>query len=299
MNDEQQRLIHQAKKFEEQQDWTNAAECWVDLSQQIDDVNITFNAAHSLYLAKRFQEAYQAILNFPDAAITAQNGLEIIQMYLAVNHYISGRMLINELPTQIQSQAQSLVEQAERSYQLQFEATIHNQLRSFYHLGDCSLPEQQQRLASADQLPLADFMIGCQFLLRDPFTNPFVRAELLNILHRLQWADEVVVLAIDDHEHKIIPATSPSAYEQGTIQTCRRIIAHQLTNDNPQLLATLNQQLDLQAILLMPITDEVITNPQKWVAVMTSLMMGSAMPGNSAREQQWQAKINQIIEKIN
>lgn len=299
MNEEQIKIAHEAEKFEHNQDWTRAADCWNDLSEQVDDLQITFKAARTLYLAKRFQEAYHAVLHFPDSAIDEHNGLLIINIYLAVNHYISGRMIINQLPTTIRPQAKTLVKNAETEYRQKFHLTIHNQLRTFYHLGDCSLAEQQQRLASADQLPLPDFMVGCQFLLRDPFTNPFVRSELLNILQRLRWEREVVMLTIDDEEHHIVPANCPSAYQATAIKQCRNIIERQFTNTNPQLLKTLNQQLDLQAILLVPIANQIIQQPDKWVQVLKSLMLGEQMPTNSAGEQQWQRKINQIIEKIN
>lgn len=299
MNEEQKKIAHEAEELEQNQDWTRAADCWSDLSERIDNPQIAFNAARTLYLAKRFQEAYQAVLNFPDSAINEQNGLLIIKIYLAVNHYISGRMVVNQLPEGIRIEAKTLIEKAETDYREKFQVTIHNQLRTFYHLGDCSLAEQQQRLASADQLPLQDFMVGCQFLLRDPFTNPFVRSELLNILQRLRWQRDIVMLTIDDNEHHIIPANCPSAYQATAIQQCRDIIEQQFTNSNPQLLTTLNQQLDLQAILLAPIANQIIHRPDKWVQVLESLMMGDSMPDESADEQHWQHKINRIIEKIN
>lgn len=299
MNDEQQKLAHEAAELEQSQEWSQAADRWNELSQQVDDPQLTFKAAQSLFRAKRFQEAYQSALHLPDELINEDNGLLIIKIYVAVNHYISGRMAANQLPASIQTQARELIAESEKNYRQQYQATVHNRLRNFYHLGDCNLSEQRQRLANADQLPLPDFMVGCQFLLRDPFTNPFVRSELLNILQRLKWDQEVVMLTIDDQDHRVTPADCQSAYQSDAIRQCRKIVANQFTDNNPQLLATLNQQLDLQAILLAPIADQIIVDPAKWIQVLECLLLGEAMPADSSDEQQWQNKINRIIEKIN
>lgn len=299
MNPEQKKLFHQATELDQTHDWQKSADLWLDLSQQVDQAEILMKAAHALYQAKRYQEAYSQLLTYlqehPEAPIDLP---KLVKIYLAANHYISVRMIIMQQGGSQQAELLKMVARDEDIYRTEFKTTLQNHLRSFYHLGDCPIREQQSRLAAADQLPLNEFLTGCQFLLRDPFTNAFVRAELFNILQRLQYHDQVTMLCIDDQEHQIIPAKISSAYEMDSIRQCRQLLNARFANSDPQMGAALNQQLDLQAILLNPLTDQIITDPLRWVQTMTQRALNQLSEDSSSTDGRWQDKINQIIEKI-
>lgn len=299
MNPEQEKILHQAKELDQAHDWQRSAELWLDLSQQVDQPEIMVKAVNALYEAQRYQEAYQQILmclqEHPDTAI---NLSLLVKIYLATNHYISIRMIIMQQADDQQTILLKKVAQAEAKYRSQFQETLKNHLRTFYHLGDCPIHEQQSRLTAADQLPLNEFLTGCQFLLRDPFTNPFVRAELLNILQRLKYDQSIVMLCIDNHEHSLIPVGLPSAYEMPSIQKCRQLIQQKFANADPQMANALNQQLDLQAILLNPITEQIIKEPKQWLQVMITRALNPSLADLNHADHRWQDKINQIIAKI-
>lgn len=296
MNSEQINQFEKAKKLFNENKWRDAATIFLDLQNQVDDKQVIKWATKALYNSKQYKLAYQIATQDPQ--VFSDDVSFLVQVCLRDQHFISTRVLILRQPVDVAAKLLPLVQEAELKYQREFKTTIQNQLRTFYHLGDYPLAEQRKRLLAADQLPLADFMIGAKFLLRDPFTQQFVRADILNILQQLKWRERVTMLCVDQKEHSIIPDDLPIAYQNPLIVKCHQILDNKLGQNDPQILRALQIQLDLQAILLNPLIDEVIIDPQQWDEVMYQRATTGEYLGEDEQIIHWQKKLNQFIDKL-
>ncbi|MBD7894332.1 hypothetical protein H9564_01065 [Limosilactobacillus sp. Sa3CUN2] len=296
MNSEQMKQFEKAKKLSAENKWRDAAAIFLDLRNQVDDEEIMIWATKALYNSNQFKLAYQVAVQSPQVFA---NDLDfLVQVCLKAQHFISTRAMILRQPGEVANKLLPLVQDAEAKYRQEFKTTVQNQLRAFYHLGDYPLVEQRKRLLAADQLSLADFMVGAKFLLRDPFTQQFVKADILNILQQIKCQEEIAMLCIDEKEHQIVPAKLPIAYQNPLIAECQKILKDQLEQTDPQILRALLIQLDLQAILLNPLIDEVITDPKEWVSVMLKRATTGEYSSENKHIIHWQEKLNQFIDKL-
>ena len=277
MNPEQTEQFEKAKKLFAENKWRDAATILFDLQNEVDDEQLTEWTTRALYNSKQYKLAYQVATQDPQ--VFANDVKFLVQVGLKAQHFISMRAMILR-------------------HRQEFKATIQNQLRTFYHLGDYPLEEQRKRLLAADQLPLADFMVGAKFLLRDPFTQQFVRADILNILQQLKCQEKITMLCIDQKEHLIIPNNLPTAYQDSVIVKCQQILSKRLGQTDPQILRALQIQLDLQAILLNPLIDKIITDPEQWIDVMYKRATTGEYSGKNEQIIHWQKRLNQFIDKL-
>lgn len=296
MNPEQTEQFERAKKLFTENKWRDAATILFDLQNEVDDEQLTKWTTKALYNSKQYKLAYQVATQNPQVF---SNGVKfLVQVGLKAQHFISTRAMILRQPEELITNLLPLVQQAESNYRQEFKTTIQNQLRTFYHLGDYPLQEQRKRLLAADQLPLADFMVGAKFLLRDPFTQQFVKADILNILQQLKCQEKVIMLCIDQEEHLIIPNNLPTAYQNPAVVKCQQILSKRLGQTDPQILRALQIQLDLQVILLNPLIDEAITDPEQWVDVMYKRATTGEYSGENEQIIYWQKRLNQFIDKL-
>ncbi|MBB1062314.1 hypothetical protein [Limosilactobacillus fastidiosus] len=296
MNSEQMKQFEKAKQLSIENKWRDAAAIFLDLRDQVDDEKIIMGATKALYNSNQFKLAYQVAVQ--SAQVFANDLDFLVQVCLKAQHFISTRALILRYPEEVVNKLLPLVQETESKYRQEFKATVQNQLRAFYHLGDYPLVEQQKRLLAADQLPLADFIVGAKFLLRDPFTQQLVKADILNILQQIKCQEKIAMLCIDEKEHQVIPAKLPTAYQNSLIIECQKILKAQLEQTDPQILRALLIQLDLQSILLNPLIDEVITDPSEWVKVMLKRATTGEYSSENKHIIHWQKKLNKFIDKL-
>lgn len=289
MNPEQTEQFNRAKKLFTENKWRDAATILFDLQNEVDDEQLTEWATRALYNSKQYKLAYQVATQNPQ--VFSNDVKFLVQVGLKAQHFVSTRTMILRQPEEVITELLPLVQQAESDYRQEFKTTIQNQLRTFYHLGDYPLEEQRKRL-------LADFMVGAKFLLRDPFTQQFVKADILNILQQLKCQEEITMLCIDQKEHLIIPNNLPTAYQNSVIVKCQQILSKRLGQTDPQILRALQIQLDLQVILLNPLIDEAITDPEQWVDVMYKRATTGEYSGKNEQIIHWQKRLNQFIDKL-
>ena len=134
--------------------------------------------------------------------------------------------------------------------------------------------------------------------MRDPFTQQFVKADILNILQQVRCPENVTMLCIDSKEHQVIPADLPTAYQNPIIIKCQKILTDKLAQSDPQILRALQMQLDLQAILLNPLIEKIVTDPQEWVNVMYNRATTGEYSGENQDIIHWQQELNNLIDKL-
>ncbi|MCI1975621.1 MAG: hypothetical protein LKJ51_06870 [Limosilactobacillus sp.] len=296
MNSEQKDQFEKAKRLTKENKWRDAAAIFLDLRDQVNDSELVVWTTRALYNSKQYKLAYQVAIQEPQAFTSDLEFL--VQVSLKAQHFISTRAMLLRQNEKVTSALLPLVQQAEENYNHEFKETIQNRLRNFYHLGDYSLVEQRQRLLAADQLPLTDFMIGAKFLLRDPFTQQFVKADILNILQQIHCREEVTMLWIDKKEYSVIPAELPMVYQNPVVIHCQQILSNKLGQTNPQLLRSLQMQLDLQTILLNPLISKVITDAEEWIDLMIKRATTGEYSGKNENIIHWQKRLNQFIDNL-
>lgn len=296
MDKQQQEDFAKAKELYGGKKWQEAANIFLNLYGEIEDNELAILTAKSLYFSRQYTLAYQIVFQSMNAF---GNDIPfVVDVGIKSQHFISTRILIKHQPKVIQEKELSRLTKAEEDYHDQFQEIVKSRLRSFYHLGDYSFAEQRQRLLGADQLPLENFITGAVFLLRDPFTHQFVKAEILNELQQVGYTKEVTMLCVDGKEHQFVPAELPLVYENSIFLKCQEILKNKLAQVDPQLYTMLSGQLNIQLILLNPLINEVITDPNEWINVMVKLATGEEISGDNETILNWQRKLNKFLDEL-
>ena len=172
MNNEQEERYQKALQLMTDEKWLEASSLLEDLINEQPSDDVTKALVLALYRAKQYARAF---VYFAEQAevFTGDKGHARLAVHLLLHNqsYIAARLFITDLPLDWQDEFETLIAEAEQTAEEKFQTTIQTALRSFYHLGDCPLNEQQERLGAARQLPLKEYLTGAQFLLRDPYAH--------------------------------------------------------------------------------------------------------------------------------
>lgn len=296
MDKQQQEDFAKAKELYQEEKWQEAANIFLNLYGEIEDDELAVLTAKTLCYSRQYTLAYQIVFQSMNAF---RNDISfVVEVGIKSQHFISTRILIRQQPIFFQEKELPRLTEAEENYHEQFREIVKSRLRSFYHLGDYPFDEQRQRLLSADQLPLEDFITGAVFLLRDPFTHQFIKAEILNELQQVGYKKKITMLCVDGKEHHFIPNELPLVYENPIFVKCQEILREKLAQVDPQLYTMLSGQLNIQLILLNPLINEVITDPNAWINVMLRLATGEEINDDSETILNWQQKLNKFLDEL-
>ncbi|KRM81408.1 hypothetical protein FC35_GL000107 [Limosilactobacillus coleohominis DSM 14060] len=160
------------------------------------------------------------------------------------------------------------IRDAEKIFEIQQAETLQKRFKNFYHLGDHPDWKQQEIIRDADHLPLNKYVQGAKFILRDPFVGIVIRNTILKTLAALRYSQSVTYIGVDGKDHDTVPAKIETSSYQKIINKVDQLISD-CFKDNPIDQRNYLQQFHLQAFCLYPMTEEVITDPTAWVAVLT------------------------------
>ena len=186
MNNEQEERYQKALQLMTDEKWLEASSLLEDLIDEQPSDDVTKALVLALYRAKQYARAF---VYFAEQAevFTGDKGHARLAVHLLLHNqsYIAARLFITDLPLDWQDEFETLIAEAEQTAEEKFQTTIQTALRSFYHLGDCPLNEQQERLGAARQLPLKEYLTGAQFLLRDPYAHQLIKAVVVDTVRQL------------------------------------------------------------------------------------------------------------------
>ncbi len=298
MNDSQLKKFDRARILIKNGKAHAAATILAKLNDEVDEFRINralvaANLADHQYMAAR-RLAEERVSDYLKEKSDAQL---LIRVELADQQFMTARRQIAKLP-QWSVQLMPLVKDAEENALATMNTSLRERWREFYHLGDTSFKEQQRRMSVANRLPLSYYLKGAMFLLRDPFTNPLIRASLLENLQPLKIQQNVKVYWIDEQEHDLNLADLQAIDSMGVVQQLRQQIADKYANQDPVSLQTAQRELNLQLIYLYPFIDVAVTDPNSWVTALTS--SGQLVKPNHSVEKalDWQRKINRLVTRI-
>lgn len=283
MDKEQEEQYQKALKLIDDEKWIAAAAILEELVNDVPSDEITKQLVHSLYFAKQYARAFVYFVEQPTIFTTDQGNAQLaVRLLLHNQSYVAARLFIAALQPKWQAGLLELVEGAEQAARKDYQTTIKTLLRSFYHLGDCSLDEQQARLSDAQQLPLEEYLTGAQFLLRDPFTHQLIKASLVDTLRQLGVTKPVVIRWVDGKEYPLVPADLLSIDDMQLVQALRRELNTRLANDNPSELQLANQELQMQLMLMYPLINQKIGDVAEWDQAIISRIRGEKVKASPA-----------------
>lgn len=268
-------------------------------------VSIQINSLYvqALLQEKQYRRAYDEALNYE---LQYLNNPKLFDIWLTVllhnELFIPARLSVNNYERLYgQSEAKKylkMVKQEEDKAEKEQDNTIQQNFKNFYHIGDQPVWEQQATLNNADQLPLNKYLQGAQFILRDPFVKPIIRATILNTLIDLKVSQKNRFIWIDDAEHNVIPNQVDQSLRNKLTKRLQGILSHRLANDNPIDYQNYLKQLKIQLLLLTPFEDKVIKDSQVWIDVLLSTSALETKGNQIVKETiDWQQKIqNSLIE---
>lgn len=301
MNNEQEEQYQKALKLLTEEKWLKAASLLEDLLNQVPSDDVTKSLVLALYRGKQYARAFVYLVEQPAVFAADQSNARLaVHLLLHNQSYISVRLFIAGLPADWQRELIQLVEEGERDARQKFRTTIQTELRSFYHLGDCSLNEQQERLSEAQQLPLDEYLTGAQFLLRDPFTHQLIKASIVDTLRQIGIEKEMVIRWIDGEEYSFVPGDLLSIDDLELVQALRNELTNELGNHNPSELQLANQELQMQLMLLYPLINDQINDVKEWVRCLIMRIRGEkgkVNPKIMATQEQLTKIIDDLSEK--
>lgn len=298
MDEEQAKQYQKAQHLIAEKRWLAAAAILEELINKAPNDEVTKKLVLALYQAQQFARAFVYFVEQPAVFTSERQDAELaVRLLLHNQSYIAARLFINELPLAWQTPLLSLVVDGENQAREKYQTTLQTRLRSFYHLGDCSLAEQQERVSDAQQLPLKEYLTGTQFLLRDPFTHQLIKASLVDTLRQLGVDEQVTVRWLDGQEYQLIPADVLAIDEQPVVRELRACLANELGNQNPSELQLANQELQMQLMILYPLIEQKITDVTAWIRYLIARIRGEQVATNPATEQ-LQDQLSKIIDDL-
>lgn len=280
MNDEQKNNYQQALELMTQHKWLDAAVILEDLINELPDDEVIKNLVLSLYQAKQYARAFVYFSEQPGIFATDRADAQLaVHLLLQNQSYMSARQFIVGLPVQWQDDLLERVKTAEKFAHEKYQTTIQTLLRSFYHLGDCPLGEQQERLRDAQQLPLADYLTGAQFLLRDPFTHQLIKAAIIDTLRQIVVDKDLTIQWLDGEEYQVNPSQLLAIDDLEIVKELREELAARVEHQDPTQFQLASQELQMQLMLLYPLITAKITAPGDWITCLLARIRGQKVTG--------------------
>ncbi len=298
MDERQKRQFRRAMVLIRQQKWQAASNILGNLLAITNTPVIVKKQVLVLVHLHQYVQAQNLVFDQPTLFLGTQVDAKLaLQVLLANQHFIKARLFITGAPQTWQTELKQLITDSEQAAELKYQATIKQTLQQFYHLGDGNIRQQRERLDNAYNLPLNDFLLGTRFVLRDPFVQPLIKSDILEKLRAIGVATSVTYLWLDNHEYQVIPAQLKASDDLPIVHAVRRTLRKRLANQDIMCYQLASQQFNLQIMFLFPRITTVITDPQRWVAVLLATIDGQKIP-TTDQAVKWQQLITTRINEL-
>lgn len=298
MNEEQVKRYRQATTLMKQEKWERAADILDDLVKETADPMATRQLVRALAADHQYVQALSNVLEDPNLFGTDKESAELVVRLMVQNQrFMLARLFIANGSAEWRNPLLMIARDGEQAAQVKYRQTIQQRLKEFYHLGDGTLLEQRQRLMDAYDLPLTSFLLGTRFVLRDPFVNYLIKADIIESLRRIGVDTQLSYLWIDNNEYQANPATLPDQEAEPAVKAVWSMIAKRLADSDAIRYQMASQQLDLQLMFLYPRAGEVIADPNEWATVLLATLDGQQL-GDATPTQSWQRRLMSLISTL-
>lgn len=157
----------------------------------------------------------------------------------------------------------SKISNAESIFINEFPKTVKEYEKDFYHLGECSLLEQNKAIENANHLPASSYVKSAKFLFLDPYLNQMVRTTVLQKIVSAGLQVQAQFLWIDE---KIVPIDTKQIRpleNSGYFKDCSRIIEEGTKEQELENLRM--EQLRIFLSLVFPFPEKFIKSPREFV----------------------------------
>lgn len=297
MNDAQQDAFLHAKQLASEEKWQEASDILEELVNQVDDPAVGRLTIVTLFHLQQYTRACTYLFEYLEEMFDNFTDAQIAITILVQNElFVLARQVIDSLPKWKNALLEIVVAGEEKSRQ-QYQETLQARLRDFYHLGDCSLTEQQSRLQDALKLPRDEFITGAKFLLRDPYTHPLVKSSLIEMLCKLHVTEPVTYYWIDQQEYTIVPDDLQPLNALPTVYDGKNLIAKKCGNENAQTEQLAMQEFQLQVMFLYPRVEQVIIDINGWIDGVIAQVEGKKIDLDPTISK-WQNRLKELIDEL-
>lgn len=298
MDEQQREQYHQAQEHVKKQEWGRAADILNKLVEKTADPAVVRLLVRVLNEQHQYVQAFDNILETPEAFWENASAAELaVRVMGQCQRFMTARLFIANGPAEWRQHLSAIEGRAEAVAQDKYRQTIQQRLRDFCHLGDGDLVQQKRRLAVADELPLAAFLQGAKFVLRDPFVFPLVRSDIIESLRQIKLDENLTYLWIDNREYQVNPAKISAQDELPAVKEVRAVITHKLADYDAISYRMANQQFDLHMMFLFPRAEFIITDPQAWATGLLQTLNGKKLKGSTPTIR-WQKLIMEKIAEL-
>lgn len=298
MNQEQTKRYQQAEELIKEAKWGPAGDILDSLVEETADPLATRQLVRVLYEDHQYVQALSNILEEPTLFYQDESSASLAVKIMVQNQrFMLARLFATGGPKEWQEKLAKLIQVGEQVAVAKYQQTMQQRLKAFYHLGDGSLLEQRQRLEEAYALPLADFILGARFVLRDPFVHYLIKADIIESLCKLSVDIQLDYLWIDNQEYQVNPAKLSAQDATPAVNAVRQIIKDRLGDQDAIGFQMANQQFDLQLMFLFPRAQAVIKAPAEWADVLLQTLNGQELGDHTATEK-WQQHLMTMISTL-
>lgn len=298
---EQVKRLAKAKELLEKKNWSQASVILENLYQTSADIEINHLLVEALYMDQQYKLAQQYADEYQASFLATLELYKLMVALMLQNHqFIFARQfaLVSE-NSQWVAIAIDEIEQHEQSDLTNLAITVKLITQQFYHLGDENFNEQKRRFELGYQLPMAQYVMGAKFLLRDPFTNPVIRASILQVLQQLHFDETVKVYWLDEQEHEVNCQKLIPIDKNDRVIGVLDAFEQKLGQEDPIALQMLSQEFQLQMVFCYPFINSVVTDSDKWAALAIARFKNQTndIPTTS-KISNWQTKLAQLSEQL-
>jgi tetratricopeptide (TPR) repeat protein len=255
--------------------------------------------AKALLADGQTQTAMLFVDEFVDAYLETPESAELYtKVALANRQFLAVREFISWLPEEWQVSLMRKVIDAEQDVKQNMAQTQRTIARQFYHLSDGDPLTQRDRLTAAEKLSLDDYVAGARFLLVDPFLSPILRVTVLDRMRRLQVADQVKFLWLDEKEYDVIPAKLLPLSEMPIFRRIQAGLQAVEREVGPGTVEALQENNRLMLTLAYPFITEVVTDSAEWVAGTLAENFGTATSSENAQQRVWREKLQAEVMNL-
>lgn len=279
-------------------DYQQAVDLYEAAYQLEQTVALNMAFVKSLDAAEQYAQAYRIATELPWSAYkTEESQVRFIRVALHAGQPISAHKMLVKFNSD-SHELEELISQTEQILRDEQAVKIKTMTREFYHLGEATLTEQQQRLQEYDQLPLDEYVFGAKGILTDPFAHPLTRATVFASLQQLNIADAIDMLSVLGEVQAVKPNDFTSLQEMTVYKAVQKLLIEQEPQMDPVMWQGIAQQTELMLQIMYPFLDDGIDQVDDWVANLQAMMMGELTAKMDTKQGEWQQATIQAMTEI-
>ncbi|MHA8263107.1 hypothetical protein ACYATO_05210 [Lactobacillaceae bacterium Melli_B3] len=224
----------------------------------------------------------------------------MIQVFILNQNFIQSQIMINSVKIDtVKDNLQRYLDQRSVQFIEQHADQVGKIENGLYHIGGLKLVEQRNLLTQSMNIPVNNYFNGAKGALRDPFLNPAIRFNLLDVLRELQIERTIEVDWIDKRSHQINLAKLVPLMETKSAIGIFNVLERRFGQTAPDLFQNMVKTFNLFLAYLYPFNDQIINDYESWVEIAYEMQRGLRPNVADDTEKQsayeWQLKLLNLI----